>query len=89
MIPAKNDKKVLVKAENSSSVLSRNARFLWLALLFVPPGVAFLVYEHTPHEQIWHDVVYSLFCLPLFGIWLVTLVSCVVSFLLHRSLARA
>ena len=81
-------RRVLVKAKNSSTLLLRNVRFLWLALVFMPPGVAFLAYCLTPHERVWHDVLYSLFCLPLFGIWLVALLGCVVSFLLHRLLAR-
>ncbi|MFO1500466.1 MAG: hypothetical protein U1G07_19140 [Verrucomicrobiota bacterium] len=77
-----------MKDENRSTVLSRNVRFLWLAMLFLPPSLAFLAYEVTPHEQIWHEVLYSLLCIPLFVFWLVALLACVLSFLLHRTLAR-
>jgi hypothetical protein len=78
-----------VKSENESTFLSRNARFLWLVGVFLTPGVAFLTYELTPHEEIWHDVLYSLFCLPLFGFWLLALLGCILSFLIHRTLANA
>lgn len=78
-----------MKRENRSTVLSRNARFLWLAAVFLPPGVALLVYELTPHERIWHEVVYSLICVPLFLAWLLAVLACVLSFLLHRTLSRA
>ncbi len=74
-----------VKNENRSTVLSRNARFLWLALVFVSPGLALLTYDVTPHEAIWHDVLYSLFCLPLFFFFLLALLGCVLSFLIHRT----
>ncbi len=77
-----------MKNENRSTVLSRNVRFLWLAVLFFLPGMAFLVYSLTPHEQIWHDVMYSLFCLPVFFFWLVALLGCVLSFLIHRTMAN-
>ena len=79
----------LVNNENSSTFLSRNARFLWLLVLFLPPGLAFLAYDLTPHEEIWHEILYSLLCLPLFGFWLVALLGCVISFCIHRTLARA
>jgi hypothetical protein len=71
-----------------SDVLSRNARFLWLVVVFLTPLVAFLAYELTPHEQVWHEVLYSLLCLPIFAVWLVALLGCVISFLVHRTLAR-
>jgi hypothetical protein len=89
MITGNLKKRVLVKAENRSTFLSRNARFLWLALLFVPPLTAFVAYDLTPHEAVWHDVLYSIFCLPLFGVWLVALLGCVLSFLIHRMVTRA
>jgi hypothetical protein len=78
-----------VKHENRSTLFSRNARFIWLFLLTMPPGIALLAYDLTPHEEIWHEVVYSLLCLPLFFFWLLALLGCVVSFLFHRSLSRA
>ena len=78
-----------MKQDHRSTVWARNARFLWLAALFIPPAAAFLAYELTPHEEIWHEIVYSLLCLPLFFVWLVALIGCVLSFLLHRTLARA
>jgi hypothetical protein len=71
------------------SLLSRNARYLWLLVLFVPPGVAFAAYSVTPHEEIWHEVIYSLLCVPLFCLWLVAVLGCVLSFLIHRTLAKA
>lgn len=89
MIAPNTKKPVVVKTENRSTVLSRNARFMWLVLLFVPPGIAFFAYDVTPHEAIWHDVLYSLLCLPLFGLWLLALLGCVLSFLIHRSVRRA
>ena len=76
-----------VKAETRSSVLSRNARFLWLAALLATPAVAFLAYAVTPHEEIWHEVLYSLLCVPLFVVWLIALLGCVLSFLIHRTLS--
>jgi hypothetical protein len=79
----------LVKNENRSTLLSRNARFLWLAMIFVPPGAAFLAYVLTPHEAIWHEILYSLLCLPLFFMWLLALLGCVLSFLIHRVTERA
>jgi len=78
-----------VNNDNKSTFFSRNARFLWLAIMFLPPGVAFLAYELTPHEEIWHEILYSLLCLPLFGFWLVALLGCVISFLVYRIQARA
>ncbi len=78
-----------MKNDHRSTVLVRNARYLWFAILFVPPALAFLAYELTPHEEIWHEIVYSLLCVPLFFVWLLALIGCLVSFLFHRSLARA
>ena len=78
-----------MKNENRSTFLSRNVRYLWLIVLFLPPGAAFLAYEWTPHEAIWHEILYSLLCLPLFGFWLLALLGCVLSFLIHRTLANA
>jgi hypothetical protein len=72
-----------------SNFLSRNARYLWLVILFVPPGVAFGAYTVTPHEEIWHEVVYSLICVPIFCLWLIAVLGCVLSFLIHRTLAKA
>lgn len=72
-----------------SNVLSRNARFLWLLVLFVPPALAFGAYTITPHEAIWHEILYSLLCLPLFALWLLALLGCVLSFLIHRTLSKA
>ena len=78
-----------MKLEHRSTVLSRNARFLWLLMLFVPPVAAFLAYEVTPHEEIWHEFLYSLLCVPLFFFWLLALLGCVLSFLIHRTMAHA
>ena len=78
-----------MKAENRVSMFTRNARFVWLAILLLIPGAAFLIYELTPHDEIWHEILYSLVCVPLFGIWLVALVGCTVSFLAHRAMAKA
>jgi hypothetical protein len=78
-----------VKNENRSTVLSRNVRFLWLALVFVSPALALLAYDVTPHEEIWHEVLYSLLCVPLFFFWLVALLGCILSFLLHRTMRQA
>ncbi len=72
----------------ASTVLTRNARFLWLVILFLPPGIAFAAYNVTPHEAIWHEVLYSLLCLPLFFVWLVAVLGCVISFLIHRTLRK-
>jgi hypothetical protein len=82
-------KSELVKNENRSTFLSRNARYLWLAIVFIPPAVAFLAYELTPHDEIWHEILYSLLCLPIFGLWILAVLGCVLSFLIHRTLARA
>jgi putative effector of murein hydrolase LrgA (UPF0299 family) len=73
-----------VNASDRWGFLTRNVRYLWLLVLFLPPGVAFLAYNVTPHEELWHEIVYSLLCVPLFLVWLVFLVGCVVSFLIHR-----
>ncbi len=78
-----------MKGRNKLALLSRHARFLWLAVLFVPPGAAFLAYQLTPHEEIWHEVLYSLLCVPLFFMWLLALLGCVLSFSIHRFLASA
>ncbi len=77
-----------MKGSNKSALLHRYARFLWLAVLFLVPGTAFLVYELTPHEEIWHEILYSLLCVPLFCLWLIALLGCVLSFLIHRFLAK-
>ncbi len=73
---------------NATSFLQRNARFLWLMLLFVPPGVAFLAYDLMPHEEIWQEVIYSLICVPLFLVWTFALFGSVLSFVFYRSLAK-
>ncbi len=78
-----------MKRESFSTFIARNARFIWLILLFFPPAAAFGAYSVTPHEEIWHDVLYSLFCLPLFGVWLLALFSCIFSFLVHRTLTHS
>jgi hypothetical protein len=78
-----------VKNDNGSTFLSRNARFLWLAVLLAVPGAAFLAYVLTPHEEIWHEVLYSLLCVPLFCVWVLALLGCVISFLIHRTLSNA
>jgi hypothetical protein len=88
MIEAASRRGEFVKNENRSTILSRNARFLWVAVLCFPSGAAFLAYNLTPHEQIWHEVLYSLICVPLFCVWLVALLACVLSFLIHRCLAH-
>ena len=74
-----------MSTNNQITVLTRNARFLWLGALFVPPVFAFLVYGWTPHEEIWHEVFYSILCLPIFAIWLIALFGCIISFLSYRS----
>lgn len=79
----------MVSGENRSSFLSRNVRFVWLALVLLTPGTAWLIYDLTPHEEIWHEVIYSLLCVPLFMIFLFTLLAAVISFLLHRMLSKA
>jgi hypothetical protein len=78
-----------VKNGSQQTFLSRNARFVWLAVLCVLPAIAFGAYEVTPHEEIWHDVLYSLICVPIFFVWVFALFGCVLSFLFHRCLARA
>jgi len=76
-----------VKNDNRSTVLSRNARYLWLAVLSSSRrGVSGL--QRDPHEQIWHEVLYSLLCVPLFCVWLLAVLGCVLSFLIHRTLAN-
>jgi hypothetical protein len=72
---------------NKTTVLSRNARYLWLGALLIPPFAALGAYELMPHEEIWHEVLFSLLCLPIFGIWLVFLFGCIISFLFYRSIA--
>ena len=72
-----------------TNFISRNVHLLWLLVLFVPPSLAFAVYRLTPHEEAWHQVLYSLLCVPLFVLWLLAVLGCVVSFLLHRMLTRA
>ena len=74
-----------VSINNQTTILTRNARFLWLGALFVPPVFAFLAYEWTPHEEIWHEVLYSILCVPIFCCWLVALFGCIISFLSYRS----
>jgi hypothetical protein len=75
--------------ERVTKVLARNARYLWLLVLFVPPAAAFGAYHVTPHEEIWHEILYSLMCVPLFLVWLLAVLGCVLSFLIHRTLSRA
>ena len=74
---------------SKTTVFTRNARFLWLGALFLPPLTAFVAYQLTPHEAIWHDVLFALLCLPIFCIWMITLFGCVISFLSYRSTARS
>ena len=74
-----------MKRQDKSTFLSRNARFVWLGALFVPPTAAFFAYEAMPHEAIWHEVIYSLLCLPIFATWLISVCGCLVSFLIYRS----
>ena len=78
-----------MKDANKPTIFTRNARFLWLGALFVPPVFAFGAYEITPHEEIWHEVLYSLLCVPIFCFWLVTLCGCIISFVTYRSTANA
>src|SRR5438034_8687018 len=75
-------------SDNQTTILTRNARFLWLGGLFVPPLFAFMAYQWTPHEEIWHEVLYSLLCVPIFCFWLIALFGCVISFLSYRSTAQ-
>src|SRR5262249_15243412 len=78
-----------VKRANKPTFLSRNVRFVWLAALVVPPTAAFFIYDLMPHEEIWQEILYSLLCLPIFAIWLVTLCGCLLSFLIYRSMIGA
>jgi len=78
-----------VSGNNKTTILTRIARFLWLGALFVPPLSAFVAYRLMPHEEIWHEVLYSLLCVPIFCIWLIALVGCIISFLSYRSTAGA
>jgi hypothetical protein len=71
--------------DEHKTLLSRNARYLWLAALILPALAALLAYEITPHEEIWHEVFYSLLCLPIFGVWLIAVLGCVISFVSYRS----
>ncbi len=73
-----------MKTRSDSNILSRNARFLWLAVLFVTPVVAFVAYGLTPHGKIWQEVLYGLLCLPLFVVFVVATVGSVLSFLMRR-----
>jgi hypothetical protein len=77
-----------VSANNQTTILTRNARFLWLGALLVPPLFAFVAYQWTPHEEIWHEVLYSLLCVPIFCFWLLALFGCIISFLSYRSTAH-
>jgi len=70
-----------------NTILSRNARFLWLGAVFLPPVLAFLVYQLMPHDEIWQEIIYSLSCVPIFCIWVIALFGCVISFLSHRFIA--
>lgn len=78
-----------MKHEHRLNFLARNARYIWLFALFVPPAIAFAAYHVTPHEEIWHEVLYSLLCLPIFFFWVIALIACVLSFAVHRTLANA
>ena len=76
-----------VSSNNQTTVLTRNARFLWLGALFVPPLFAFAIFQMMPHEEIWHEVLYGLVCVPIFCFWLVALFGCIISFLSYKSTA--
>ena len=80
---------VPVSEKNEITVLTRNARFLWLGGLFVPPLLAFLAYQLTPHEELWHDVLFGLFCVPVFCVWVLAVLGCIISFVSYRSTARS
>jgi len=71
--------------DHRPTILSRNARFLWLGALWLPPLVALIAYNLLPHDEIWHEVLYSILCLPIFCGWLISLCGCIISFALHRS----
>ena len=73
-----------VSEKNEITILTRNARFLWLGALFLPPLLAFVAYQLTPHEKLWHDVLFALFCVPLFCVWVLAVLGCVISFLNYR-----
>jgi len=77
----------VVSDKNEITVLTKNARFLWLGALFVPPLSAFGAYELMPHEEIWHEVLYALLCVPIFGFWLIAVFGCIISFVSYRSTA--
>jgi hypothetical protein len=78
-----------VSSDVETTFCTRNARFLWLVALFVPAMVAFGAYQLMPHEYLWQEIVFGLLCVPLFCIWLVAVVGCVISFLSYRSLLRS
>ncbi len=78
---------VPVSEKNEITILTRNARFLWLAALFVPPLFAFAAYQLTPHEEVWHDVLFALLCLPIFCFWVLAVLGCIISFVNYRSTA--
>ncbi len=46
-----------------------------------------MAYGWTPHEEIWHEVLYSLLCVPIFCFWLIALFGCIISFLSYLSTA--
>jgi len=79
----------LVSEIYKTTILTRNARFLWLGALFVPPLTAFVAYQLTPHEAFWHDLLFAVLCLPIFCLWLIALFGCIISFLSYRFTAHS
>jgi len=74
----------VVSANIEPTFFTRNARFVWLGALFLPPAFAFAIYLLMPHEELWHDLLYSLVCVPIFFVWLVAVIGCSISFLNYR-----
>jgi len=74
----------VVSANNEPTFFTRNARYLWLGALFLPPGFAFAIYLLMPHEEFWHELLYAVLCVPIFFVWLVAVLGCSISFLNYR-----
>lgn len=78
-----------MSSDFETTFFTRNARYLWLVALFVPALIAFGAYQLMPHDNVWHEILFGLLCVPIFCVWLVAVVGCVISFLSYRSTARA
>ena len=73
-----------MSANSEATFFTRNARYLWLGALFLPPGCAFAIYLLMPHEALWHELIYAVVCVPIFFVWLVAVLGCSISFLNYR-----